>query len=122
MSCKVIYYDFNNPCDSENIETLPDEVMKALCMEFVDDLLSEELADDQGLPKSKKAKYKPRINASAVNWGQYVFGDDIKDPESKIAAIFRQRFRVPYQLFSEYIVPKCRECNIFGSQREVPFH
>jgi hypothetical protein len=38
---------------------------------------------------------------------------DVKDPTSYLGKKFRRRFRVPYKLFNDVIVPQCKQANVF---------
>jgi len=46
-------------------------------------------------------------------WGQMLADPHLRDPNSKQARKFRRRFRVPYPLFEEVLVPLCNETNVF---------
>jgi hypothetical protein len=41
----------------------------------------------------------------------------LQDPTSSEAALFRRRFRVPYQLFVDVLVPLCKERNVFEMKK-----
>ena len=49
-----------------------------------------------------------------TNWGQlYINNPEVKDPSTKTARDFRRRFRVPFPIFDEIIVPECDRLNVF---------
>ena len=43
---------------------------------------------------------------------------DIKDPTTNIGRLFRRRFRVPFPIYEEILVPRCRESNLFDVKSE----
>jgi hypothetical protein len=51
-------------------------------------------------------------------WGQLINSPDVGDPLSRNGIKFRARFRTPYPLFSELLVPLCIQYNVFKIQRE----
>jgi hypothetical protein len=40
----------------------------------------------------------------------------LSDERSELSKLFRLRFRVPFSLFRDILVPMCREKNIFGAE------
>ena len=47
-------------------------------------------------------------------WGLMLRHPNIQNPNSREAKIFRRRFRVPYILFRDILVPLCKNKQIFG--------
>jgi hypothetical protein len=45
---------------------------------------------------------------------------DISDPNSFQGKKFRRRFRIPFLLFRDWLVPLCKEKNIFCTYRRIP--
>jgi hypothetical protein len=50
-------------------------------------------------------------------WGKMLKNPEIDDPDSFVAGKFRRRFRIPYPLFKDVLLPQCRERNVFEEQR-----
>ena len=56
-----------------------------------------------------------------TQWGRDMRNLDIEDPDSALGKRFRLRFRVPFAMYKEILLPMCRERGIFpsnGSWRE----
>jgi len=66
--------------------------------------------------KRRRASKQPKIDYWKTKWGQLLLNDQICNPFSAAAKKFRRRFRVPYPVFHEIIVPRCIEKNIFGNK------
>ena len=47
-----------------------------------------------------------------------ILDPEIRNQTSRIAKLIRRRFRVPFHLFNEIIVPYCHNANIFGIKCE----
>ena len=66
-------------------------------------------------------KKRRRINGMSTSdwwktsWGQMLLNDNVKDISTREGKEFRRRFRVPAPFFLEWLVPMCREKNIFAS-------
>ena len=50
-------------------------------------------------------------------WGLMMRSEEMSNPFSKASMKFRLRFRIPFKVFNEYLVPKCVELNVFEMQR-----
>ena len=92
----------------------------------MEDLSEEELIDleekivlgwirrDFNKLKSRKSikKRKKRVNKRnywETDWGQLILSDGVKDPSSYEGKFFKRRFRVPFGLFEEVLIPMCKE-------------
>jgi len=51
-------------------------------------------------------------------WGKLISNPNVTDPDSFEGNKFRRRFRVPYPVFKELLVPLCHEKNIFNSNKK----
>lgn len=47
-------------------------------------------------------------------WGKMLQDPQVLIPGTRIERLFRRRFRVPHRMFTDVIVPTCKEKNIFG--------
>ena len=73
------------------------------------------------LESVKKRRQTPlRPNYWDSVWGQMLLHEDISNGSSYIAKKFRRRFRVPYALFKEIILPQCEAMKVFPVQRKSP--
>ena len=90
-----------------------------LSMNFANDVITPWLNDNLELDDSKKLKRSSRVQVNYwdTTWGRWLTNPLIKNPNSKLAKIFMLRFRVPFILFHEKILPMCRENNVFDIHR-----
>ena len=70
--------------------------------------------DSKKLTRSSRVK----VNYWETTWGRWLTNPLIRNPNSKIAKNFMLRFRVPFILFQEKILPMCRINNLFDVHRE----
>ena len=56
---------------------------------------------------------RPRANLWESVWGKMLLHPDIDNPTSRVSKLFRRRFRVPYDLFKNCLVPLCLEHDVF---------
>ena len=90
----------------------------------LEEKLSFELTDTQWLKlmqdivgsESRRNKDKPDLWRSP--WGKLLLDAEISIEGSRSNKLFLLRFRVPYVLFRDYIVPVCKQENIFNTIRE----
>ena len=76
---------------------------------------------DKTFPQKNKKKRVRRIFKKDLwksSWGELITCSEVSDPRSYQGRIFKRRFRIPYGLFVDQIVPMCRERNIFGIKDE----
>ena len=66
----------------------------------------------------KRRKREEKIDCWASAWGQLIRHPEVSDCNSAKGKLFRRRFRVPFPLFNEILVPICRQKNIFKTQRK----
>jgi hypothetical protein len=51
------------------------------------------------------------------SWGWMLNKLKVADPQSWIAKKFRRRFRVPYPMFTNVLVPMCQRAKVFGDEK-----
>lgn len=67
----------------------------------------------------KRRRVEEKIfDYSSTKWGKLISHADTRNPTSWRGKLFRRRFRVPFPLFEEVLLPLCREKNIFDEQRQ----
>ena len=54
-----------------------------------------------------------KVDYWQTNWGKMLRDPTIEDEESKVGKKFRLRFRLPYMVFSQHLVPLVKNANIF---------
>ena len=83
-------------------------------IEFVKSWVEENpeiFEDDEDVKHTRKRPKK--IDYWQTEWGRLMLDPSTMDPKSRNGLKFRRRFRVPFPLFHEVLVPICREKNIF---------
>jgi hypothetical protein len=95
----------------EELENLEDSIVLAwIEREFVN------VTGKKNVKKRKRHTFKHDYWNS--NWGRLIRSEDMKDPTSRDWKLFKRRFRIPFGLFSDVLIPMCVEKNIFGTTHE----
>ena len=68
--------------------------------------------------KNKRVRRIFKKNLWKSSWGELITHNDIRNPSSYQGRIFKRRFRVPFGLFMDELVPKCRDGNIFNTSED----
>ena len=74
----------------------------------------------RGQTKRKRVK-RGHVNEEILSksiWGQMLQHPDIAVPNSYTGMSFRLRFRVPYCLFKNVLVPECIAKNVFNERKK----
>ena len=81
----------------------------------------DEYYGDGSEPKSKKTRTRHhlKVNYWKTSWGELILSDDVTDINSYNGKLFKRRFRVPFGLFTDSLVPMCREKNIFDTRDDA---
>ena len=87
-------------------EELEEQAIESLLFEHIEDFVEEPL-------HKKKRCAKTRIDYWNTTWGRWLRNPLMQDPTSKMAKMFMLRFRVPFILFNEKILPMCIKDNVF---------
>ena len=103
-------------------ETKSFEALKALVEAQVIDYVTSNLEHFFPSLNRNRRNSKPRPNYWESVWGKMLLDPTTEDPNSTTAKKFRRRFRVPYPLFQEVIVPQCDEKKVFKAttQGKIP--
>ena len=101
-----------NITEASNESAYEEFVIKLIQFGALDELFIDEL-----LPASDRKKRKGRqdkINYwEDSKWGiLYLNNPEIKDPTTKTARDFRRKFRVPFPVFDQILVPECDRLNV----------
>ena len=72
---------------------------------WCEDNISDLDRDDQDPPKKRQRVRPSKINYGETNWGRILSNPRVKDPESREGKLFRLRFRCPFALFEEVLMP-----------------
>ena len=96
------------------MDDLNEEELLKLEEDIVVSWIDREFDKLVGLKNIKKRSRRTfKLNYWDTTWGRLIRSDDIRDPTSYNARLFKRRFRVPFGLFEDIIVPMCEEKNIF---------
>ena len=68
---------------------------------------------DEDRAQKRKRVRPPKIDYGATNWGRILDNPRVKDPDSREGKIFRLRFRCPFAMFDEVLMPFVVDKNIF---------
>jgi hypothetical protein len=83
--------------------------IKLWCENHIFDLVG----DDQERPQKRQRVRPSKINYGETNWGRVLDNPRVKDPDSREGKLFRLRFRCPFVLFEEVLMPFVVEKDIF---------
>jgi len=90
-------------------------------LKVTEDIISDILEEEEISNKKRKRKRLGRtrkIDYWNTPWGILILSEKVVDIKTKQGKIFRRRFRVPFLLFKNALIPLCREYNIFGIKNE----
>ena len=59
-----------------------------------------------------------KIDNWETNWGRVLTDLESSEEDSRLNKLFRLRFRIPYLIFKEFLVPMCKDSNIFSISEE----
>lgn len=86
---------------------------RTIINDFIKNYIEENYDSLFPTPEKRTRRRLERPNYWASTWGKMLLNSEINNPNSNVSLKFRRRFRVPYKLFKEVIVPQCEENNIF---------
>jgi len=106
--------DFDLFLDSDEFE---DELIKEIITNFPELWENDEDKNNEIKQMHKrKRKRANKIDYAGEQWLQMLNNPDLLVETSSAAITFRRRFRVPYVIFKNWIVPICEEHNIFETK------
>lgn len=71
-----------------------------------------------GIQQKRTRRRVPKVNLWSTPWGILLRDPSVDQAQSIAGQKFRRRFRVPYPLFAELLVPMCKNAKIFNQERE----
>jgi hypothetical protein len=78
-------------------------------------LADSEVGEDGSSSKRPRFRYEePRPQYWDSTWGRMLKDPNLEDPNSRVAKLFRRRFRIPYPVF-QFIVSQCKAKNLFSA-------
>jgi hypothetical protein len=86
--------------------------------EFIALAIARDICESEEETRKKKRRRQETPDYWESTWGKMLKHKDIADPNSFVGKKFRRRFRVPYQLFVDIIIPKCAKFGILSVARE----
>jgi len=99
----------------EMIELINEDILNM----FPDEININQIQQNQKTKNKKKRKRWTKIDLSNNEWMLALQNPEIKDETSGVAIKFRRRFRVPFVIFNDWIVPICKQYNIFNIKEEA---
>ena len=96
-------------------DPLTPEVLKEIGV-FCVDHIAEIFPTDESILRKRKRRRNSRVDYWSTPWGLMLQDRRITDETSELAKLFRLRFRVPFALFRDILVPMCREKDVFGDR------
>jgi hypothetical protein len=93
--------------------TMLDESLETQLEEIIQILIEQE-----SVFHKRKRTRRETPNYWESTWGRMLLDPSLLDPSSFTAKKFRRRFRVPYPLSADVIMPLCREHGILRAARE----
>jgi hypothetical protein len=96
----------------DEVESIIMEQVYHWCDENIDFLLDD--ASDH--PRKRKRVRPPKIDYSETNWGRILNNPNVRNEDSREAKIFRLRFRCPFAMFVDFLMPFVVEKKIFPSK------
>jgi hypothetical protein len=72
----------------------------------------------ENLFEKKPRVRRPKIDLINSEWGRLINCHEIWNPHSFAAKKFRSRFRVPWLLFKNFLLPACKNAKMFNQERE----
>jgi hypothetical protein len=75
----------------------------------------EDFVDVKAPKKRRVARSSRLIDFYKTKWGVLLTDPNTRVPNTYQGKLFRRRFRVPFQVFDEVLLPMCKEYNVFGN-------
>ena len=89
-----------------------------LAMDFIESHPSEFIDIDELIQDKPPKIFPPKKDYWQTPWGQMLQDPLIHDPNSKIAKLFKRRFRMPFPMFMNWFVPEAQKVNLFDIKYE----
>jgi hypothetical protein len=87
---------------------------------LLEEILIDEGVLDQEQPPKKTRKSRIRVKDWwSTAWGIMLQNPDIRDINTRDGKQFRRRYRLPANFFLDWLVPKCKEVNLFNAKRKA---
>jgi len=71
------------------------------------------------LEPPRRRQRTPAVDYTQTTWYRWMMDPSIEDENSRLGKLFRLRFRMPYLMFRDYLIPLVRRANIFSSAANV---
>jgi hypothetical protein len=87
---------------------------------LLEEILIDEGVLDQEQPPKKTRKSRIRVKDWwSTAWGIMLQNPDIRDINTRDGKQFRRRYRLPAKKILDWLVPKCKEVNLFNAKRKA---
>jgi hypothetical protein len=103
------------------ISSIFKSIISELDLKISEDLLESEilkiLIEENLIETAKIRTFSSRnFDYWETSWGKLLRNPNTRDISSKEGRLFRRRFRVPFQIFTDVLLPKSKEHNIFDTR------
>jgi len=95
---------------------LTDAFLSEVAKDIFVDIIGE-LENEPPVKKTRTGRTN-KIDYWETPWGKLITCDRVMNIKTKEGKLFRRRFRIPFLLFKDALVPLCREYNIFDTKNE----
>lgn len=87
--------------------------------QYIFDMYAEEILEEKDVEyKEKKIRLRSsKCKLMETTWMRLIHNPNTYDPSSYEGKLFRRRFRVPFDLFKDKLVPMCTKANIFEMKK-----
>ena len=96
---------------SQNVK----DAVETAIMNIIEDVIINDIEEEEH--QKKRVRQEPP-NYWDSTWGRMLLDPTLANSDFFAAKKFRRRFRVSYPLFSDVIIPLCRQYAILTTQRE----
>jgi hypothetical protein len=106
---------WSQPIKKRKLEA--EDVIQLVEGKIIDFIFCDELLDSYTFSSRERRTFiRNRSEWWSTSWGLMLKDPLIRDPSSTEGKSFRRRFRIPATFFLDWLVPRCRAANIFGSK------
>ena len=80
------------------------------------------LFESNPVPTARNRSVKRPLakNLWGTPWGRMIRDPEVRDPSSRLGRLFRLRFRMPFDLFEEGLLPLVRRAGFFSNKGRIP--
>ena len=96
---------------SEDEDEFSEEEVEAAIMKYI------EMSGMFSRTSSRRMKEAKVLDFYTTSWGRLISDPTTREPKSRNGKLFRRRFRVPFPIFKDVLVPDIIQYNVFETKR-----